>query len=163
MESQLCTESSKNRRPFIGGSRGMVIGSDEASLVGREKRGEAEPEAEDRSAKPHRFQPCGRAGVKPMASPVCAAHAEFVATLSGHPPRTIPLEADALDLEDRADHLDQVLGALSVYMTVIFDDTAQNVPGSLDLPHIEAVLADLASDVSGTIQYAADRLAGRVA
>jgi hypothetical protein len=46
---------------------------------------------------------------------------------------------------------------------VILDDTAQNVPGGLDLRDVEAVLADLASDVTGTIQYAADRLAGRVA
>jgi hypothetical protein len=96
-------------------------------------------------------------------NPVCVAHARFVAALVGHPPRPIPIDADALDLEDRADHLDQVLGALSVYVTVIFNDTAQNVPGSLDLPHIEAVLADLASDVTGAIQLAADEMAGGVA
>jgi hypothetical protein len=163
MESQLCTESGKNRRPFIGGFRGMLTGSDEACLVGREKRWEDEPEAEDRSAKPHRFQPCGRAALKPTASPVCAAHAEFVATLSGHPPRTIPLEADAIDLEDRADHLSQVLSALSVYVAVILDDTAQNVPGSLDLRDAEGLLADLASEVTGAIQRAADDMAGGVA
>jgi hypothetical protein len=30
--------------------------------------------------------------------------------------------ADAIDIEDRADHLDKVFGALSVYVTVILDD-----------------------------------------
>jgi predicted phage-related endonuclease len=43
---------------------------------------------------------------------------------------------------------------------MILDDTAQNVPGGLDLPDTEAVLADLASDVTGTIQLAADEMAG---
>jgi hypothetical protein len=81
----------------------------------------------------------------------------------GTPPRPIPLDADAVDLEDRADHLDKVFGAFSVYVAVILDDTAQNVPGGLDLRDAEAALADLASDVTATIQYAADRLAGRAA
>jgi hypothetical protein len=94
---------------------------------------------------------------------VRVAHAEFVAALAGHPPRPIPIYADVLDLEDRADHLDKVLGALSVYVAVILDDTAQNVPGTLDLRDAEAVLADLASDLTGAIQYAADDMAGRVA
>jgi hypothetical protein len=94
---------------------------------------------------------------------VCAAHAELVAALAGHPPRPIPLDADAIDLEDRADHLIKVLSALSVYVAVILDDTAQNVPGGLDLRDSEAALADLASDLTGAIQHAADGMAGRVA
>ena len=32
------------------------------------------------------------AGAKPSTNPVRAAHAEFVATLAGHPPWPIPLE-----------------------------------------------------------------------
>jgi hypothetical protein len=90
-------------------------------------------------------------------------HAEFVAALAGHPPRPIPLDADAIDLEDRADHLDKVFGAFSVYVAVILDDTAQNVPGGLDLRDAEGLLVDLASDVTGAIQRAADDMAGRVA
>jgi hypothetical protein len=59
--------------------------------------------------------------------------------------------------------LNTVLRALSVYLTVILDDTAQNVPGSLDLCDVEGLLADLASDVTGAIQRAADDMAGRPA
>ena len=103
------------------------------------------------------------AGAKPSTNPVRAAHAEFVATLAGHPPWPIPLEPDATDLEDRADHLNKVLNALSVYVTAILDDTTQNVPGGLDLRYIDSRLSDLASDVTGTIQRAADAKAGRVA
>ena len=103
------------------------------------------------------------ASAKPSTSPVRFAYAGFVATLAAYPPRPIPIDADAIDLEDRADHLDKVFGALSVYVTVILDDTAQNVPGTLDLRDVEAILADLASDVTGTIQHAADDMAGRPA
>ena len=99
----------------------------------------------------------------PSASPVRAAHAEFISAIAGHPPRPIPLDADALDLEDRGDHLGKVLSALSVYVSVVLDDTAQNVPGSLDLRDVEAILADLASDVTGAIRHAADDMAGRPA
>jgi hypothetical protein len=96
-------------------------------------------------------------------TPIRLAHAEFVAALAGHPPRPIPIDADVLDLEDRADHLDKVFNALSVYVAIILDDTAQNAPGGLDLRDAEALLDDLASDLAGTIQLAADGMAGRVA
>jgi hypothetical protein len=88
------------------------------------------------------------AGAEPSTNPVRAAHAEFVAALVGHPPWPISLDPDATDLEDRADHVNKVLNALSVYVTAILDDTAQNVPGGLDLRNIDALLSDLASDVT---------------
>jgi hypothetical protein len=103
------------------------------------------------------------ASLKLSTSPIRAAHAEFVVALAVHPPRPIPVDTDAVDLEDRADHLKKVFSALSVYLTAILDDTAQNTRGGLDLLPIEAVLSDLASHVTGTIQRAADGMAGRVA
>jgi hypothetical protein len=103
------------------------------------------------------------ASATPPTSPVCAAHSKFVATLVGSLPRRIPLDADTIDLEDRADHLGKVLSALSAYVTVILDDTAQNVPGGLELRDAEGVIADLTSDVTGAIQRAADDMAGRPA
>jgi hypothetical protein len=127
----------------------------------REKRGDIEPE--NLSGKPRATQPGDRAGAKPSASPVLSAHSLFVTALSWHPPRAIPLDADALDLEDRADHLGDVFSAFSVYIAVILDDTAQNVPGTLDLPHVEAILADLAADVTGAIQHAAEGMGWRIA
>ena len=122
----------------------------------RERRGATQPEDLE-------FCPYQSAKAKPSPSFVRAAHAEFVAALAGQPPRPIPLEADASDLEDRADHLNKVLSALSVYLAVILDDTAQNVPGRLDLRDAEGVLADITSDVTGAIQQAADDMAGRPA
>ena len=101
------------------------------------------------------------AKANPSTDPVLAAHAEFVAALTRHSPRPIPIDADAIDLEDRADHLGRVLKALSVYVTAVADDTAQNAPGKLEFCHIEAILSDLASDVTDAIQHAADDMAGR--
>jgi hypothetical protein len=103
------------------------------------------------------------ASAKLSTNPVRAAHVEFVAALAAQPPWPIPLDADATDLEDRADHLKKVLDALSVYVTAILDDTAQNILGGLDVRSIDALLSDLASDVTGTIQRAADAMAGRIA
>jgi hypothetical protein len=94
--------------------------------------------------------------------PVAAAYTEFLAAVAAHPPGPIPVDADAIDLEQRADHLNAVFGGLRSYLAIILDDTAQNAPGGLDLTDAEAILADLASDLIGAILNAADEMAGRV-
>jgi hypothetical protein len=99
----------------------------------------------------------------PSTNAARTAYAEFIADLSRHPPRSIPLGPEAVDLEDRVDHLNRVLTALSAYLTAILVDTAQNIPGGLDLRQIDALLFDLASDVIGTLQRAVEGVAGRVA
>ena len=63
--------------------------------------------------------PITGAGAKPTANPLQAPYAEFLAALAGHPPHPIPVYADATDLEGRADHLSEVLNALSAYLTAI--------------------------------------------
>ena len=103
------------------------------------------------------------ASAKPSTNPVRAAYAEFVVALAGHPPRPIPIKPPVVDLGDRADHLNKVLNALSAYLTAILDDTAQNVPGGLDLCQVDALFSDLASDMSGTLQHAFEHMAWRVA
>ena len=98
----------------------------------------------------------------PAGGPVRAAYAEFLAKLAGYPPRPIPIDVDSIDLEQRADHLNEVFSGLASYLIVVLDDTAQNTPGRLDLCDAEAILADLASDLTGVILNAADEMAGRV-
>jgi hypothetical protein len=93
-------------------------------------------------------------GSAPSTNAARTAYAGFIADLSGHPPRSIPLNPDAVDLKDRVDHLNRVLTALSAYLTAILDDTAQNVPGGLGLRQIDALPSDLGSDVIGTLQRA---------
>jgi hypothetical protein len=161
MESKACTESSRDRRLLIGGLHAQVItGADQRPLMRPGSQTASKAEFEDISGKP--LPSLSRdPGSAKKSSPLRAAHAEFVAAVAGQPPRPIPLHADAIDLEDRADHLDKVFSALSVYVTVILDDTAQNVPGNVDLRDAEGVLTDLASDLTGAIQHAADDMAGR--
>jgi hypothetical protein len=159
MNAQNHRTTDSHSHNLTGGSDARIIMDvEEPALqrLWREKRDEAETEG--LSGEPRPSQPCDHARAKLSTGPVRAAHAEFVAAMAGHPPRPIPLEADALDLEDRADHLNTVLSALSVYVAVV-----QNVPGRLDLRDAEGVLADLASDLTGAIQQAADDMAGRVA
>ena len=103
------------------------------------------------------------AGAKSSTKPVRAAHTDFVATLAAYPPRPIPVDADAADLGDRADHLNKVLSVLSAYLRAVPDDTAQNFPGGIDLRQVDALLSDLASEVIGTLQRAIEGMARRVA
>jgi hypothetical protein len=98
----------------------------------------------------------------PAGCPVKAAYTALLRALAAHPPLRIPVEADSIDLQDRADHLNAVFGGLAAYLALILDDTAQNAPGGLVFANAEAILADLASDLTGAIQRAADEMAGRV-
>jgi len=100
-------------------------------------------------------------GAKPSRNSIQAAHAAFVGAVAANPPSPIRRDPEAIDLENRADHLRSLLCALSFYMTAVLDDTAQNALGGLDLRQIEALLSDLTSEVSGTVRRAADALAGR--
>jgi hypothetical protein len=85
--------------------------------------------------------------------------AEFLAAASGQAPRPLPINASDLDIEDRADHLNRVLEATSIYSAAVLSDLAQSVPGGLDLRQIDALLTDLASEVRGTFQHAIERIA----
>jgi len=97
----------------------------------------------------------------PATTPICTAHAIFVEALAEEAPCTIPVNPDAIDLEDRADYLTALLTALSDYLTAILRDAAQSIAGALDLRQIDALLADLTSEVSGTFQHAIGRRPGR--
>jgi hypothetical protein len=103
------------------------------------------------------------AAAGPSVNPVRAAHTAFFATLAVHLSRLIPVGATADDLQDRADHIQTVLIALWRYLAVILQDTAENALGGLDLRQIDALLADLVSEVNGTLEHAVELLAGRIA
>jgi hypothetical protein len=155
MKSQLRTKSHENRCR-ISRSSDVGVFMDQAAIIciWPEGRGRAERV---------RAQSCGRADANSSIRSVHAAHAEFIAKLADHPPRPIPIYADAIDLEDRSDHLSRVLNAVSTYVTAMVDDAAQNAPSNVELCNIEAILSDLASDLTGAIQRAADDMAGRPA
>jgi hypothetical protein len=68
--------------------------------------------------------------------------------------------ADAQDLGERAEHLQQVLGAVLDYVGAIVADTSHVAPGgSIDRKYLLGLISDLAGDVAGSIANAADDLA----
>jgi hypothetical protein len=92
------------------------------------------------------------------AAPLGLQRQKDGAAFAGKDLRPMPLSPCAIDVEDRADHLEEVLGAVSGYVAAILDDVAQNVPGGLDRRQIDALLSDLISEVTGTLRQAADAL-----
>jgi hypothetical protein len=95
----------------------------------------------------------------PSTDTIRVAHVRFASAFAGHRPVPIPLIPRPVDLEDRADHARKVLEAFSDYLISLLEDTAENVPGGLEIQYIKAALSDLSSDVLGTIQQAANDLA----
>jgi hypothetical protein len=135
VKASLHTESEINRRHFIGGSDAHVI--------------------------------MGRAsGVRPAPtfSSVEEAHASLIERLAALKVYRILYIADARDLGERAEHLQQVLGAVLDYVGAIVADTDHVAPGgSIDREYLLGLISDVAGDVAGSITNAADDLAaGRV-
>jgi hypothetical protein len=106
--------------------------------------------------------PCARPA--PTFSTVEAAHTGLIARLSASKPYRIVYIADAQDLKERAEQLQQVLGAVLDYVGAIVTDTDHVAPGgSIDRKYLVGLISDLAGDVAGSIANAADDLtAGRV-
>jgi hypothetical protein len=74
-------------------------------------------------------------------------------------PHQIRYCADRRDLEERAEHIEQVLSAVLDYVGVIVRDTAHVAPGgSMDQKYLLGLISDVASDVAGFIANAANRL-----
>lgn len=95
-------------------------------------------------------------------SPNQHAYADLCASLRRHLPRAIPVEPHWGAFEGRADHVKGVFTAMSTYVDMLIDDAAENIPGGVDRRQIDALLSDLASELAGTLQKAADDLAGSV-
>jgi hypothetical protein len=97
-------------------------------------------------------------------STVEEAHTGLIERLAGSKPHHIRYIADAQDLEERAGHLQQVLGAVLDYVGAVVTDTDHVAPGgSIDRKHLLGLISDVAGDVAGSISNAADDLvAGRV-
>jgi len=67
----------------------------------------------------------------------------------------IPLSPSAGDYDSRLDHLSAILAAISRYLNTALEEVAANVPGPIDLSGIEALRADLVSEIVGALHKAA--------
>ena len=103
-----------------------------------------------------------RPGVRPVAtfSGVQSAHLDLVTRLAATRPHQIVAIADRLDVEERAEHVRDVLDAALSYVGAVVVDTNANLPvGSLDGVSVMRCLSELAGDVAGRLLNAADELA----
>jgi hypothetical protein len=100
----------------------------------------------------------------PTFSTVEEAHAGLIERLAVLKPSRILYIAEAQDLEERAEHLQKVLGAVLGYVGAIVADTSHVAAGgSIDRKYLLGLISDLAGDVAGSIANAAgDLAAGRV-
>jgi hypothetical protein len=135
VKPSLHTESEINRRHFIVGCDAHVI-IDHA--------------------------PCARPA--PTFSSVEEAYTGLIEHLTVLRPCRIVYIADTRDLDERAEHLQPVLGAALDYVGAMVADTNHVAPsGSIDRKYLLGLIFDLARDVAGSIANAADDLApGRV-
>jgi hypothetical protein len=93
----------------------------------------------------------------PTFSTVEEAHTSLIERLAGSKPHRILYIADARDLEERAEHLQQVLGAVLDYVGAIVTDTDHVAPdGSIDRKYLLGLISDLAGEVAGSISNAAE-------
>jgi hypothetical protein len=96
----------------------------------------------------------------PTFSTVKDAHADLIERLMALKPYRILYIGDAQDVEERAEHLRQILGAVLDYVGAILSDTSHVAPGgSIDRKYLLGMISDLADDVAGSIANAADDLA----
>ena len=96
-----------------------------------------------------------------MFSPsVHIEHTALIARLVPLKPHQIRYCADRRDLEERAEHIQQVLSAVLLYVDVIVRDTASVAPGgSIDREYLTGLITDLAGDIAGSIANAAEECA----
>jgi hypothetical protein len=98
-------------------------------------------------------------GQPPKSTSPRAAFTEFLAALAGNAPHPIHSSPLSEDLEWRADHLEQMLAALHVYLTAIVSDTAQNIRGdAVDRRYPDNLFQDLSADAVGVIRHSADEM-----
>jgi hypothetical protein len=99
------------------------------------------------------------AGAKPSTN--SAADSDLrIARLARHKRRQVQLNPHSVDLEKRADQVENVLSALTAFLTAILDNSARNIPGRLSLPQIHTVISSLESYMTSTFQPATERMAG---
>jgi hypothetical protein len=93
----------------------------------------------------------------PTFSTIEEAHASLIGQ-----PHCILYIADARDLEERAEHLQQVFGAVFDHVGAIVTDTDHVAPGgSIDRKYLLGSISDVAGDAAGSISNAAEDAAGR--
>ena len=86
-------------------------------------------------------------------------HLRLIRDLGCVQPEPILGDCDALDLVDRAEHVQEILRTVTEYIAAIVEDTAWRAPaGAVDADYITNMLSDTASDIISHIGRKAPEL-----
>jgi hypothetical protein len=96
------------------------------------------------------------------APSVLGAHAHLIERLITNRPHHMPgwHLADALDFEDRAEHLRRLWIAVEDYTRAVLVDTAASSNVGLDIKNLTGIISDTQGDVVGCLLNAADEVRG---
>jgi len=101
------------------------------------------------------LQEAVRTAVKPT---IRTAFADLLVALADNHPVNIIGEADSADMEERAEHVQAVLGAVETYLTAVLADAKHRTSG-LDFDvNVMGRLADMQGDLVGAFRNAADAM-----
>ena len=89
--------------------------------------------------------------------PLQVARNEFISKWVLNKPHVIAGNADAADLQERAEHLQTFWEAAEKYTNAILQNTRQHSPERFDLD-VTGCLSDVKGDVVGTLMDAAEKL-----
>lgn len=83
---------------------------------------------------------------------------DLLTRLADNVPANIIGEADAADLEERAEHLQQILQDVETYIAAVMKDAKYRTSG-LDLDvNVLGILSDMRGDLVGTLKVAAEQM-----
>jgi hypothetical protein len=112
----------------------------------------------------HVESPCaGNYDRRHPGSDIAKTHADFVMALAARKPCPIALDPEPEDFTARAICCESLIDRVKVHLTALIEDAAQNDPGRLIrdaglAASIDAHLGDLKSDITGTLEQAAERI-----
>jgi hypothetical protein len=93
---------------------------------------------------------------------VTDAHAHLIQRIITNKPHHMPgwHLADALDFEDRAEHLRRLLVATEDYVRAVLVDMKRSSNVNVDIKDMTGCISDLKGDVVGSLLNAADKIRG---
>ena len=86
------------------------------------------------------------------------AFADLLVALADNHPVNIIGEADAADMEERAEHVQAVLGAVETYLTAVLADAKHRTSGVTFDVNVTGILSDTRGDLVGTFRIAAEQM-----
>jgi hypothetical protein len=93
-----------------------------------------------------------------QASTIRIAFQDLLTRLADNHPVNIVGEADAADMEERAEHVQGLLTAVETYLTAVLADAKHNTSGLQFDVNVLGILSDTRGDIVDTFNIAAEQM-----